>query len=232
MRSDLPAGAKNVATVLLTQFANHETGRCFPGNASLATATASSLATVKRLLRALEAGGWIVRDVAAGRGRKAAIRFTSPARLTRPEPRRAARSEAGKGVNPDPRAKAEKGSILIGKGVNPDPPYIRPEPTLTKRARGGARARPPADAAPARGPALSYRLIRFEERERIAEWDRWLAARGRGSLRAVAAPGSDAAGRGYLVPLRYPPEAGRADAERDVIRWLSWRLGCLEQGLA
>ena len=214
-----------IATVLLTQFANRDTGRCFPGNASIATATGSSLPTVKRLLRALEAAGWIVRVVTSGRGRKAAIRFTSPRQLGRPE----ARPAPSKGVNPAPRPAAEKGSILARKGVNPEPPYRRPEPTLTKRARGGARARPDVDPVPDRGPALSYRLIRFDDVDGIAAWVRWLAGRGSRPLRTVAVKSSDATGRGYLVPLRYPPEPGRADAERDVMRWLSWRLGCLEQ---
>lgn len=101
--------AKCLASVIVTQAADHITADCFWKNERFAVALGVSVDTIKRAFRALADAGWLIRQDGRGRGNVAGMTFTTP---------RASRgcASVGKGGNP-----ARKAEIVERKAARVEP---------------------------------------------------------------------------------------------------------------
>lgn len=208
LASDLSMTAKTLAACLVSQFAHHESAECRPGVEALAEALNTSADSVKRALRDLEAGGWIVRAEGRGRGNRLAIGFQFPAREKGAD---LPGFDAGKGGNPAPLSAAEKGASLRGKGCKsarpPTPPY-KAEPNLNQRS-GGEKP-------------VSHLACRIAADGHLRDgWDIWLRQAGFPDLEGLGWAIRD--GLEYEVPLRHPPEG--PVQTRIATKWAEWATG-------
>lgn len=68
LESDIPDPHEKLILVVLANYTNHRTGRCYPSVETISRESSCSRRTVQRKLAALEERGWLRRDVGAGRG--------------------------------------------------------------------------------------------------------------------------------------------------------------------
>ncbi|OWJ78557.1 helix-turn-helix domain-containing protein [Haematobacter genomosp. 1] len=112
---DLPAAAKNLATVIVTQAADHATGDCLWHNEGFAEALAVSVDTVKRAFRSLANAGWLIRSDGRGRGKRAVMVFMMPGNIAQAAPGKRGNHAAAAPVkqgNTAPISRPENGATL------------------------------------------------------------------------------------------------------------------------
>ncbi|MGQ0565764.1 MAG: helix-turn-helix domain-containing protein [Gemmobacter sp.] len=207
--ADLSPMARLLAHVLATQFSHHETAHCAPGTDTLADALATSVDTIKRALRDLAAGGWLIRTEGRGRGNRSEIFFLGgnnvvpmicprgpeasgddrPAATLGP----AKRYEKGGNSAPlnDGERAAQKGADMRGKGGKSALSHYKADPKNIQRER----ARPEAPGSQPRSGRPDY-----------SAYDRAVAAKSQPP-------------EVWNRPL-HPIKSG-SDAEADWNRWLA-----------
>lgn len=211
--AELGRSAKLVAAALVTQFFDRDRPECSPGISALAEALAVHVDTVKRALRALEAGGWIDRGEGGHRGafKVLALRFPSERRAqqaavttdeNRPEKARLSVVKGGRSCTPfEGDARQERGAALHGKGCSraplssfpPAPPYKDNQISPNGRGR---------EAAPPRGALAREIQLGSDEARR---WDGWLRMHGFPALATLAGRGSAEKRDCVTVPALIPP---------------------------
>jgi hypothetical protein len=189
--------ARLIACQLGFGFANHETGECRPGAATLAKGCATSLRTVERSLMDLEARGWIKRRGGEGPGIHAAILFAFPDQ----------RPPDLAGERPPDLAATPASS-----GGPPCTPY-KDKPQLNHSARPHPRAMirglPKPQCATTAVAAGSWTADR---------WNAWLQAEGFPPLERI---GRKIEG-GFEMPITVAPSKGEQVPYRIARRWAEW----------
>lgn len=234
---DLPPIAKCLASVTVTQAADHISGDCLWRNDRFAIALGVSVDTIKRAFRALIAAGWLIRQDGRGRGNIAVITFMTPVSW-------APKSRTDKGRKPACKAKTtgcmttldtpvkqggtapfsgrgqkrKRVQHCMEKGAElhfpPIPPY-KDTPNSLQKARG--------ETGP-RKPVLNLRAVAYHGSDRERGWNSWLTARGWPILAALGIKLSDVGGTGWEVPFRQPPAAENAIEVRIAGEWVSWAM--------
>lgn len=230
--------AKLIACALVAQFFDVQRPEFTPGYARLARALACSVEAIKRGVRSLEAGGWLVRSGGATRGKEMHMQCRFP---DQKGGQSCTPIQGGKGVNSAPleRIKGgqsctplreERGSNLTRKGVHPAPlsefPPAPPYKDITKFPQSARDARRPAHAR-TRGALASVIAAGGEE---STKWDAWLCPRGHPRLRDFAPVVAMEGGEGFEVPSRWPP-AGQEGTEVLIAeRWVLKIRGYRDEG--
>ncbi|MEP4260265.1 MAG: helix-turn-helix domain-containing protein [Rhizobiaceae bacterium] len=180
--------AKNVAAALAVKFFNVDTDQLNPSQETLADFLKVHRDTIKRVLRELRNAGWLLVTGSGGRSHAPNIRLLSPGKIV---PFRAEKRgdklppEQNKGGANCPR---KEGQII--------PPHYKEEQTLEQKG-------PQSSERPS--PQCS-KVVHHDSQAEVA-WNDWLALRGFPPLKEIGWPDSDAQGRGWEMPFRYPPES-------------------------
>jgi DNA-binding Lrp family transcriptional regulator len=190
--AEISPSAKMLAWALSEQFADNETGECWPKVGTLAEALALSERQVRRAVRELEDGGWLLVERASGRGRASSYRLAFPGEMA-----------ARKGDKVVTLRSRERVTRLTAKGDMAVTPYREPTRNPPPRAR---KELPSRSETPRRGPAIPE--VFETSSKRIAAWSEWLACRGYPSLAAMRLGDRRGHVRGFLVPFRWPPRLG------------------------
>lgn len=237
--------AKCLASVIVTQAADHITADCFWKNERFAVALGVSVDTIKRAFRALADAGWLIRQDGRGRGNVAGMTFTTPrasrgcasvgkggnpARKAEIVERKAARVEPGKRGKAAPFSrgarKRKRVQDCTEKGAElhfpPTPPY-KDTPNILQRAR--------ATDAPEK-PRLNTPAVAHHGGERERAWNSYLTARNWPCLADLGIRSSDADGTGWEVPFRQPPSSHDAIPTMIAARWVEWAISKREDGHA
>ncbi|WP_310459358.1 helix-turn-helix domain-containing protein [Ruixingdingia sedimenti] len=237
--------AKLIAVTLVDEFANHANGRCNPFIATLGEATGDPERTVQRALGDLEACGWIIRSKGNGRGRPSSITFTAdsakgavaPPNVSEITARHTDNRDADMSKTVPPMAPI-RGAYRVPetaqKGVTSGGSHSEPRKNQKVRAyaRAPARGASPPDriaAAPAHPPngmperpRLTLAAVAHLGSDRERVWDEWLRRRGFPTLAELGVKSSDAEGRGWEIPCRYPPTEHNAVESMMAHRWATW----------
>ncbi|MGA0541045.1 helix-turn-helix domain-containing protein [Neotabrizicola sp. VNH66] len=243
--------AKLIAVTLVDEFANHANGRCNPFIATLGEATGDPERTVQRALGDLEACGWIIRSKGNGRGRPSSITFTSDSAKGAIAPPNVSEitarhtdnrgADMSKGV---PSVAPVRGAYRVPetaqKGVTGGGSHSEPRKNQKLRAyaqtpAGGASKidRIPATHTqlPSRipeRPQLNLAAVAHHGSDRERVWDDWLRRRGFPKLVDLGVKSSDAEGRGWEIPCRYPPTEHNAVESMMAHRWATWATARME----
>jgi hypothetical protein len=220
--SELSPGAKILASVLVTQFPDVETGACFPGNEKLAEALGGiSHDTIQRAFRALSAGGWLHRTEGRGRGNFSVVVFHFRAEVVKLHPhekpgQNAPAMTAQKAAELRFQAK-EKAAELRSKGRKSAASHIEPNSNQTKNAQASA------NHVGLKGVRVAVAPGSDDE----AAWDQWLEQQGYDRLAQFAARVLVGGQCGYGAPDKKPPTDGDMLA---IDRARRWALQAGEQG--
>ena len=206
--------AKVLASVLITQFANAESGDCFPGNDVLAESLGGvSHDTIQRAFKALAARGWLQRTEGRGRGNFSVVVFHFRAEVVKLHPR----EKTGQNVHARTPEKAadlrfqvkEKAANLQAKGRKSAASRIEPNLNQKERVR----------ELPRQEPVYQLKAVAHYGSYREADWNTWLTKHGYLTLDKIGHLDSDAVGRGYAVPFSRPPQPDNALETRIALEW-------------
>ncbi len=192
----LSDAAKLLATALCDDFAHHETAFCNPKVGTMARALGKANRSIQRAIMELKKAGWISVRYARGRGRSSQISFSKGDGTVAYESEERVTSVASSGlerVTSVASKEAERVTSVATKGDSRDTPYIKPK-IIQKRP--GSSERP--------SPQCS-KVVHHDSPAEVA-WNDWLTARGFPPLKQIGWADSDAQGRGWDMPFRYPPD--------------------------
>lgn len=216
---DVAGWSKAVASVLICQFAHHETARCDPGNEVLAQALGASEHVVRRALKGLEEAGWIMRTDGRGRGNRQTITFQF---LVRAKGADSAGFPTAKGADTVGFESDKTGGISPEKvqilQTPPTPPY-KAKPNLNQRRAPETGPEPATAACPAN---------RLEEvhpdSPQHETWDTWLAAQGYPGLAQIGRRRGRAENGPWLMSSRSPPDPSRPAAVSVAVKFVDWLI--------
>lgn len=216
MQASLTPTAKNVATALAVQFANEKTGQCNPSRQTLADYIGSHPDHVKRALKMLKDGGWVVVVSGRGRGRSTDYQLTSPGKvIALGTMKRGQICTPEKGEELSPQSQ-EKGDNSSAKGGGFVPSHYKEEQSLEQRARAREQS---ACACPIDRP------VHIEcNTHRHQAWNDWLRERGWPSVAELALDWVNEGTSGYAVPSTMPPSEGNEHAENTTTKFLNWAI--------
>lgn len=220
--ADLNDKAKLVAAAMVSQFFDMHRAEFSPGYTALAKALSTSLETIKRAIRALEAGGWLVRSGGGHRGKEMTMECHFPGESNgqadgSSSPEKGVKSDplygfkGGQSCTPFPK---ERGSNRARKGVKSDPHY-RPPPAPPYKDKN--KYLQSARDARTRGP-LSCVIPANGDAHRA--WDAWLLPRGHPSLSQLARSVPAENGAGFEVPMKRPPDDDGTTQAVVAARWV------------
>ncbi len=214
--ADLSAMARLVASVLVSGYANHETGECSPGVKTLAAAVGSHRATIMRALAELVAAGWVERLGGEGPGKVASYRFLFRERVAEPRPERVATLRPERVAEPRPERVADLDATCRKSATPPIPPY-KDEPNMNQKPSPEKPVHPRVAIRGMQRPQTLTHVI-APGSGRAERWNEWLEAHGYPPLERIGFMSEG----GYRMPVSIAPSPEHETPYRIAIRWADW----------
>lgn len=223
----LTDAAKVLAAALCDQFADRDTGACFPSVSTLAESLGKSERSIQRSIAALRDAGWLD-TVVRGRGDRGGrggsrqqqgseFIFLLPGEKaeTKRESEAPEVKQRATTVSPfRPKGDTQRVTPVTVKGdirvVPPCTPY-KDKPNLNQRARDTQPA-----STDARHPVPLGSFL-------AESWSDWLKAKGFPDIEVLADRVSHAGEEVWLMPIRSPPTDSDVTGMRIALRWAEQR---------